>query len=84
MKISLHKSQLEGSLAAPPSKSYTIRGLMTAALARGQSRLTDPLTSDDTEAAWDGLEQVRVGLSRSEDSWLIQDTPSCPRASSSG
>jgi 3-phosphoshikimate 1-carboxyvinyltransferase len=72
MKISLHKSQLEGSLAAPPSKSYTIRGLMTAALARGQSRLTDPLTSDDTEAAWDVLEQAGVGLSRSEDSWLIQ------------
>ena len=72
MKISLHKSQLEGGLAAPPSKSYTIRGLMAAALARGQSRLTDLLTSDDTEAAGEVLGQVGVGLSRSEDSWLIQ------------
>jgi len=72
MKISLHKSQLKGSLAAPPSKSYTIRGLMAAALARGQSRLADPLTSDDTEAAWDVLGQVGVGLSRSEGSWQVQ------------
>ncbi len=72
MKISLHKSRLEGSLAAPPSKSYTIRGLMAAALARGQSRLTDPLTSDDTEAAWDVLGQVGVGLSRSEGSWQVR------------
>ena len=72
MKISLHKSQLEGNLAAPPSKSYTIRGLMAAALAHGQSRLTDPLTSDDSEAAGEVLGQVGVDLSRSESSWGIR------------
>jgi 3-phosphoshikimate 1-carboxyvinyltransferase len=72
MKISLHKSRLEGSLAAPPSKSYTIRGLVAAALAGGQSRLTDPLTSDDTAAAWDVLGQVGVGLSRSGDTWQVR------------
>jgi 3-phosphoshikimate 1-carboxyvinyltransferase len=45
---------------------------MAAALARGQSRLTDPLTSDDTEAAGEVLGQVGIGLSRSEGNWRIQ------------
>jgi 3-phosphoshikimate 1-carboxyvinyltransferase len=45
---------------------------MTAALTCGQSRLTDPLTSDDTEAAADVLGQVGIGLIRPKGSWRIQ------------
>jgi 3-phosphoshikimate 1-carboxyvinyltransferase len=45
---------------------------MTAALTCGQSRLTDPLTSDDTEAATDVLGQVGIGLIRPKGSWWIQ------------
>jgi 3-phosphoshikimate 1-carboxyvinyltransferase len=36
-----------GKIAAPASKSYTIRALVCAALAAGKSRLISPLTADD-------------------------------------
>ena len=51
MRVSLHKSEVKGKVSVPSSKSYTIRGLMCAALARGESEVINPLTSDDTEAA---------------------------------
>ena len=55
MKASISRSEVAGRLTAPSSKSYTLRGLMCAALARGDSELISPLTSDDTEAAIDVL-----------------------------
>ncbi|PYS96448.1 MAG: 3-phosphoshikimate 1-carboxyvinyltransferase, partial [Acidobacteria bacterium] len=38
---------LEGRVTAPPSKSVTQRALVAAALARGRSRLRNPLLADD-------------------------------------
>jgi 3-phosphoshikimate 1-carboxyvinyltransferase len=60
MQISLSKSRIDGRVGAPPSKSYTLRGLMCAALARGQSRLLAPLGSDDSAAACRVLQGVGV------------------------
>ncbi len=53
MKASIYKSEVKGEVRAPSSKSYTIRGLMCAALAKGESEIIRPLSSDDTEAAMD-------------------------------
>ncbi len=41
---------LKGEISVPPSKSYTHRAVAMAALARGNSRLTRPLISRDTNA----------------------------------
>jgi 3-phosphoshikimate 1-carboxyvinyltransferase len=41
---------LTGEIAVPPSKSYTHRAITMAALARGTSRVADPLISRDTNA----------------------------------
>ncbi len=71
MKVSINKSDLKGRVAAPPSKSYTIRGLMSAALAKGESRIINPLGSDDTEAALDVLEQVGIKIKRERNGWQI-------------
>ncbi|MCL2149801.1 MAG: 3-phosphoshikimate 1-carboxyvinyltransferase [Dehalococcoidia bacterium] len=51
MKAFISKSEATGRAAAPPSKSYTIRALMCAALADGESLVRNPLKSDDTIAA---------------------------------
>ena len=71
MKASISRSEVSGRVTAPSSKSYTLRGLMCAALARGDSEIIAPLTSDDTEAAIDVLGQLGIGLDRREDRWAV-------------
>lgn len=74
MKIIVNKSKIHGSAAAPSSKSYTIRGLMCAALARGKSRMVNPLVSDDTEAALRVLTQIGVKSILKDELWeIVQD-----------
>jgi len=72
MKASISKSKIKGRVIAPYSKSYTIRGLMCAALARGESEIIHPLTSDDTEAALNVLGQIGVGVHQGKDSWRVK------------
>jgi 3-phosphoshikimate 1-carboxyvinyltransferase len=73
MKILVHKSEIGGAVKAPPSKSYTIRALMCAALAKGQSEIKNPLLSDDTEAASRVLEQVGITVKKlNSDLWKVK------------
>jgi 3-phosphoshikimate 1-carboxyvinyltransferase len=71
MKVSIGKSEIKGKLTAPPSKSYTIRGLMCAALAKGKSHILNPLSSDDTEAASEVLGQVGIDIQKKEGCWQV-------------
>jgi len=71
MKASISKSEIKGKVIAPSSKSYTIRGLMCAALARGESEIIHPLSSDDTEAALNVLSQVGIRVHQKENSWQV-------------
>ena len=71
MRVAIEKSDIKGKATAPPSKSYTIRGLMCAALARGESEIVHPLYADDTEAAVRVLSDIGVGVEQSKDLWRI-------------
>jgi len=71
MKASISKSEVKGKVKAPSSKSYTIRGLMCAALAKGESEIIHPLSSDDTEAAINVLSKVGIGVHQKGDSWQV-------------
>ena len=71
MKAVISKSDICGQLIPPPSKSYTIRVLVATALARGESTIRHPLTSDDTEAAIGILDRVGVQISRETDQWKV-------------
>jgi len=71
MKASIHKSEIAGKVRAPSSKSYTIRGLMCAALAKGKSKIIYPLSSDDTGAARNALDQIGVSTEEDEDWWQV-------------
>ncbi|UCG10248.1 MAG: 3-phosphoshikimate 1-carboxyvinyltransferase [Dehalococcoidia bacterium] len=71
MKVFIEKSEPEGSLIAPPSKSYTIRALMGAALAKGESEIIHPLISDDTGAARAVLGKIGVNISPQKDNWRV-------------
>jgi len=71
MRVSLGESEIKGRVAAPPSKSYTLRGLMCAALARGESEIVNPLSSDDTEAATEVLGNIGVKIIPGKKSWRV-------------
>ena len=71
MKASISKSEVKGKVKAPSSKSYTIRGLMCAALAKGESEIIHPLSSDDTEVCLNVLSKVGVKVQPKEDSWQV-------------
>jgi len=72
MRALISRSSISGKIAAPPSKSYTLRGLACSALAPGNSELLRPLHADDTIAARNILEKIGVGISTKNGSWLVK------------
>ncbi|MFA5079854.1 MAG: 3-phosphoshikimate 1-carboxyvinyltransferase, partial [Dehalococcoidia bacterium] len=71
MRAILSRSRISGSVAAPSSKSYTLRGLMCGALAPGESRIEHPLYADDTDAGRDVLQKIGVHIEEKGGSWLV-------------
>lgn len=71
MKVLIHKSEIKGRVRVPSSKSYTLRGLMCAALAKGESEIIHPLSSDDTEAAMNVLNKIGTKIEREDDLWQV-------------
>jgi len=71
MRALISRSTIRGKAEAPSSKSYTLRGLMCAALAGGQSEIERPLHADDTEAGRDVLQKIGVGIVEKGGSWLV-------------
>ncbi len=51
----IRPSTLEGTVTAPPSKSFTHRAMILGALTRSQFALRNPLVSEDTKATLDAL-----------------------------
>jgi len=71
MKARISKSKIAGMVIAPSSKSYTIRGLICAALARGKSQIVNPLTSDDTEASLSVLSKLGISVRQNKKDWHV-------------
>jgi 3-phosphoshikimate 1-carboxyvinyltransferase len=58
MKKSTGPSKVQGSIQAPPSKSFAQRAIAIAALAGGRSEILYPGLSDDVKAAINVAEQL--------------------------
>lgn len=71
MRVSVSRSEIAGKAAAPPSKSYTVRALMCAALSRGITEIIRPLSSDDTDVASDVLGKVGVRIVPGQTAWRV-------------
>ncbi|MBI2836332.1 MAG: 3-phosphoshikimate 1-carboxyvinyltransferase [Chloroflexi bacterium] len=72
MRALISKSSIRGTVTAPSSKSYTIRGLLCAALATGDSEIVRPLGSDDTEASLGVLGKLGVRVRQETDLWRVR------------
>jgi 3-phosphoshikimate 1-carboxyvinyltransferase len=63
---------LKGDICAPPSKAYTQRMLIAAALSRGTSKLSNPLLSEDTEATLRAVKALGAEVKELGDSWTVE------------
>ena len=63
--------KLSGEVCAPPSKSYTQRMLIAAALSNGVSKVSNPLISDDTEATLRAVTALGAKVDKAEGCWIV-------------
>jgi 3-phosphoshikimate 1-carboxyvinyltransferase len=71
MKVTIEKSEINGRVVIPSSKSYTLRGLICAAMAKGETEILSPLASDDTDAALDVLKNIGVRVKQEAGVWRV-------------
>ncbi len=62
---------LSGTVVAPASKSYTQRMVIAAALSEGTSHISNPLFSDDTEAALRAVTALGAKFKAIDGYWAI-------------
>jgi 3-phosphoshikimate 1-carboxyvinyltransferase len=72
MRLLVKASNISGTVLAPPSKSYTHRAMVLAALAHGDSKLHRPLLSADTLATLHGVEKLGAIVRTEEDLCVIR------------
>ncbi|MDQ3283352.1 MAG: 3-phosphoshikimate 1-carboxyvinyltransferase [Acidobacteriota bacterium] len=58
MKIINKSAPLDATVTAPPSKSYSVRALLLAAMAQGNTTVTNCLDADDTRYAFEALRAI--------------------------
>ncbi|GJL79602.1 MAG: 3-phosphoshikimate 1-carboxyvinyltransferase [Nitrospinaceae bacterium] len=65
---------ISATVEIPASKSYTNRALLIAALADGESRLENPLFSDDTHYMSEALIRFGIPVEREEQAFVVSGT----------
>ena len=73
-QLKVRPSKLSGEITAPPSKSYTHRAFMIAALARGESKIINPLLGLDTQATIDAVRALGAEITQEGDVWRVRGT----------
>ncbi len=68
MNIKIYKSLARGEINAPPSKSYAHRLLISAALARGESKISGIIDSADMQATLSCIRALGIKCEKTGDS----------------
>lgn len=81
MKLVVHNTKkLKGEILVPSSKSHTIRSVVFASLAKGTSKIRNPLMSDDTKAAINACTALGAKIDISNDKlWVIEGFGTTPK-----
>ncbi|ERP39213.1 3-phosphoshikimate 1-carboxyvinyltransferase [Chitinivibrio alkaliphilus] len=74
MKWLVTKSRLQGAVDIPASKSHTIRALLIATLARGESVILKPLFSKDGVSALHASKCLGAEISEQGETLIVQGT----------
>jgi 3-phosphoshikimate 1-carboxyvinyltransferase len=67
----IRKSEIDGTVRAPPSKSYTHRAIVCALLSSGLTRISNPLICNDTLATLDASKMMGATI-HSNDGLMIR------------
>ncbi|MCX9080704.1 MAG: 3-phosphoshikimate 1-carboxyvinyltransferase [Candidatus Methanoperedens sp.] len=70
MKLTINKSEIKGTVNAPPSKSYTHRAITIAAMSK-KATVHNPLISEDTKATIRASEAFGATIEIKDNSLLI-------------
>ena len=76
MQWKISPSPLKGDIAIPPSKSHTIRALLIAALADGESCIRKPLLAGDGRSAFLAATALGATVREDEGDLIVQGTGS--------
>jgi 3-phosphoshikimate 1-carboxyvinyltransferase len=80
MLLEVHKSKLRGRVDIPGSKSHTIRAVVLASLAEGESFIRRPLDSLDTAAAVETCRAFGAEIDTSDSAlWKVRGLAGLPR-----
>lgn len=71
MKLTIQRSNVKGTVNAPPSKSYTHRAIAIAALSK-KAQVNNPLISEDTKATIRASEAFGASIESTKDSFIIR------------
>jgi 3-phosphoshikimate 1-carboxyvinyltransferase len=71
MKYVVESSTIKGEALIPASKSHTIRSLFFAALAEGESTITNPLDSDDARSALVAVTAMGARAEVKQSEWRV-------------
>jgi 3-phosphoshikimate 1-carboxyvinyltransferase len=66
--------ELKGRIRAPPSKSYTHRVVIAASLAKGKSKINQPLISEDTLATIDACSCLGANIIHENKALIVTGT----------
>jgi 3-phosphoshikimate 1-carboxyvinyltransferase len=74
MKLLVKKSQLDGVIAVPGSKSHSIRAVAAATMAAGRSTIYAPLESEDTRSCLNAAMKLGIQVKEYANRWEITGT----------
>jgi 3-phosphoshikimate 1-carboxyvinyltransferase len=74
MEATVVKADIGGKIRIPASKSHTIRALVMAALAEGESRILRPLNSSDTRSCVDMCRRLGASVTERDHEWTVRGT----------
>ncbi len=70
--VTIQKTEsLKGEVCASPSKSYTQRMLVSAALSNGISKVSNPLIAEDTQATLKAITAMGAQVVMAEECWTV-------------
>jgi 3-phosphoshikimate 1-carboxyvinyltransferase len=72
VRVTVERSEIDGRIEAPSSKSMTHRAIICSALAQGKSRVNRPLVSDDTDATLRVVQSIGAIVEKNKGSWIIE------------
>lgn len=78
MKFIVRPSKIGGSINIPGSKSHTIRALVFALLADGESVIEEPLVSSDTESCLRMIRHFGAGIEIEGSIWRVKGKGGAP------